>query len=408
MSELLCEEEEAVLPRLRRGAILAYYFAATLCGLYGALLLHERGHLTQDLWEEARLAAPLLLLIRLGMVVMGRFQRWALRAVGLLDAARLALAMLVASLLFALGWRTLPAAVYGFEFCLTTAFMLAFWFVPGATARLLRLSRLPRAKAEFVTCEFGRRVLNVIVALVGLVLSSPIWLIISIAIKLTSRGPIFYVQERVGLDLRRDRALPPDPRRKRDLGGRPFMMYKFRTMRVGAERATGAVWSGENDPRVTAVGRFLRHCRLDELPQLINVLKGDMNIVGPRPERPSIFADLRGKIPNYTLRQRARPGITGFAQVNLEYDASIDDVANKLKYDLAYLTQQSITADLYIMAKTVPVMLFRKWVLAPKRPAAVRPAAQRAVRALSGGDLERQAAAGGSDRAAALSEGTLQ
>jgi lipopolysaccharide/colanic/teichoic acid biosynthesis glycosyltransferase len=137
-------------------------------------------------------------------------------------------------------------------------------------------------------------------------------------------------------------------------------------MTADAESSTGAVWSGKNDPRVTRVGRLLRHCRLDELPQLINVLRGDMNVVGPRPERPSIFAELRTKIPDYPLRQRARPGITGYAQVNLEYDASIDDVTNKLKYDLEYLLQQGVAADLYIMAKTIPVMLFRDKVLAPK------------------------------------------
>ena len=140
-------------------------------------------------------------------------------------------------------------------------------------------------------------------------------------------------------------------------------MYKFRTMAVDAERETGAVWSTRDDPRVTPVGRFLRHSRLDELPQLLNVLKGDMNVVGPRPERATIFADLREKLPAYAARQRARPGITGYAQVNLEYDASVEDVAHKLEFDLSYVERQSFSVDLEIMAKTVPVMLFRDRML---------------------------------------------
>ena len=221
----------------------------------------------------------------------------------------------------------------------------------------------PRAKMAFALTERPRRVLNVAVALLGLLLSLPVWILIAVAIKLTSRGSVFYLQERVGLDLRATRPVTNDPRRKRDLGGRPFMMYKFRTMRVDAENGTGAVWCAKRDPRVTPIGGFLRHCRLDELPQLLNVIKGDMNIVGPRPERPTIFAELREKIPNYQLRQRVRPGITGHAQVHLEYDSSIEDVAEKVKYDLEYVSRQSVLADLLIMAKTLPVMLFREKVL---------------------------------------------
>ncbi len=217
--------------------------------------------------------------------------------------------------------------------------------------------------APSATDEGPRRVLNILVAVVALVLALPLFVLIAIAIKLTSRGSVFYTQERVGLDTRSTSPLARDPRRKRDVGGRPFMMYKFRTMRVDAERTTGAVWAKQRDPRVTPVGRVLRHCRLDELPQLMNVLKGDMNVVGPRPERPTIFAELRMKIPNYQVRQRVRPGITGHAQVNLEYDTDVESVAEKVRYDLEYLSQQSIAADLYIMAKTVPVMLFRDKVL---------------------------------------------
>ena len=205
-----------------------------------------------------------------------------------------------------------------------------------------------------------RRVLNVAVALLGLLLTFPLWVLIGIAIKLTSRGPIFYDQTRVGLDKRDTGIRTNDPRRKQDLGGRPFRIYKFRTMSVDAERGTGAVWATGNDGRVTRVGRILRQYRLDELPQLINVLKGDMNVVGPRPERPAIVANLREKIPNYQARQRVRPGITGHAQVNLQYDASIEDVQRKLGYDLEYITRQGFWADLKIMAETLPVMLFRR------------------------------------------------
>jgi lipopolysaccharide/colanic/teichoic acid biosynthesis glycosyltransferase len=217
------------------------------------------------------------------------------------------------------------------------------------------------AEAAAPLVESGaRRALNVLVALLGIVLTFPLWILIAAAIKLTSRGPIFYDQTRIGLDQRGTGIRSNDPRRKSDLGGRPFRIYKFRTMQMDAERGTGAVWAATNDGRATRLGRILRQYRLDELPQLINVLKGDMNVVGPRPERPSIVADLREEIPNYQVRQRVRPGITGHAQVNLQYDASLDDVKRKIGYDLEYITRQSFWADLKIMAQTIPVMLFRR------------------------------------------------
>jgi len=205
-----------------------------------------------------------------------------------------------------------------------------------------------------------RRVLNVTVALLLLLLTLPVWLLIALAIKLSSRGPVLYTQTRVGLDKRVSGIRPNDPRRRRDFGGRPFTIYKFRTMRVDAEENTGAIWASADDPRVTPVGRWLRQYRLDELPQLINVLRGDMNLVGPRPERPSIVDDLRQEIPQYQVRQRAMPGITGHAQVNLEYDSSVDDVRRKLAHDLEYLHRASAWEDFKIMVKTIPVMLFRR------------------------------------------------
>jgi lipopolysaccharide/colanic/teichoic acid biosynthesis glycosyltransferase len=208
--------------------------------------------------------------------------------------------------------------------------------------------------------EGPRRVLNVVVALLGIILTLPLWFLIAVAIRLTSRGPVIYTQTRVGLDKRTTGDRPDDPRRRRDIGGRPFKIYKFRTMTMDAERGTGPVWAARNDARVTGLGRWLRQFRLDELPQLINVLRGEMNVVGPRPERPAMVEDLRGKIPEYQVRQRVRPGITGHAQVNLEYDSSLDDVRQKVGYDLEYITRQGFWSDFWIMVRTIPVMLFRR------------------------------------------------
>lgn len=206
----------------------------------------------------------------------------------------------------------------------------------------------------------ARRALNVSVALLGLVVTLPLWVLIAIAIKLTSKGPILYTQTRVGIDTRGTGIQPGDPRRRSDLGGRPFRIYKFRTMTVDAESQSGAVWAQKNDARVTPIGRVLRDFRLDELPQLLNVLRGEMNVVGPRPERPAIFADLREQIPHYQARQRTPPGITGHAQINLEYDSSVDDVRRKVAYDLEYLDRAGFWEDFKIMARTIPVMLFRR------------------------------------------------
>lgn len=201
------------------------------------------------------------------------------------------------------------------------------------------------------------RAMNVAIALIALIALSPLFLLIALAVRLTSRGPIFYSQVRVGVDRRGGRT-SADERRVYDLGGRPFTMHKFRSMYVNAEADGRAVWASKADPRVTLVGRVLRRTRLDELPQLINVLRGDMNIVGPRPERPTLFADLRKDIPQYQLRQRVKPGITGWAQINQCYDACVDDVRRKVQYDLEYLRRQSFIEDVRIMTMTVPVMLF--------------------------------------------------
>jgi lipopolysaccharide/colanic/teichoic acid biosynthesis glycosyltransferase len=194
----------------------------------------------------------------------------------------------------------------------------------------------------------------------GLLLTAPLFLLIAIAIKLTSRGPVFYKQTRVGLDRRSNRVPTDADSRIRDLGGRPFTMYKFRTMVIAAESDSKEVWARRDDQRVTKIGRRLRVTRLDELPQLLNVLAGDMNIVGPRPERPTIFAELRDAIPDYHMRQRVMPGITGWAQVNQAYDTSVDDVRRKVQFDLEYLSTRSVAQDVRIMARTVPIMLFSR------------------------------------------------
>jgi lipopolysaccharide/colanic/teichoic acid biosynthesis glycosyltransferase len=283
------------------------------------------------------------------------------------------------------------------------------------------------------------RALNVAIAAVLLVFLAPVMLIIAVAVRLTSKGPIIYKQVRVGRDRRgyevltpasrrapndrrsaRDRTATPatraaglstrerarqanadrkvyeaavsqnrrgdserrgitpapelaagESRRRRianavhdrrtwNTCGETFTMFKFRTMRVDAEVGGVAVWAQKKDPRVTPIGGFLRKCRLDELPQIFNVLRGDMNIVGPRPERPTIIPNLVESISYYPIRQRTRPGITGLAQIRHSYDTSIDDVRAKVGYDLEYLRSRSVLKDLRIMVETPLVMFFKR------------------------------------------------
>ena len=206
----------------------------------------------------------------------------------------------------------------------------------------------------------ARRALNIVVAAIGLVIAAPLMLGIAVLVKLTSPGPILYRQVRVGMDRRNPRLPVGNHRRAIDYGGVPFTIYKFRTMAAAASRSDRQVWATPNDFRVTKLGRVMRKYRLDELPQLFNVLKGDMNIVGPRPEQPTIFATLRGQVDGYAQRQRVRPGITGWAQINHHYDASIDDVRRKVALDLEYIARQSFAEDLRIMLQTAPVLVFKK------------------------------------------------
>lgn len=209
------------------------------------------------------------------------------------------------------------------------------------------------------------RVVHFLLASGTLVLLSPLLLIVSVLIKLDSPGPVIFRQTRIGRDRRGDpKGNRPDGHREMNLGGRPFTIYKFRTMRVDAEEASGPVWAKKDDLRVTRLGRWLRATRVDEIPQLWNVVRGDMSIVGPRPERPAFVSTLNGTLEAYPLRHRVLPGITGWAQVNQGSDESLGDVAAKLRYDLDYVRRRSLFLDFEIMVRTLPIML--STVLGPR------------------------------------------
>lgn len=187
----------------------------------------------------------------------------------------------------------------------------------------------------------GKRVLDVTVSAIGIALAAPLCVLTAILIKLDSPGPIFFGQERVGQD------------------GETFTMLKFRTMRPDAE-AAGPQWAQQNDNRITRIGKFLRMTRIDEIPQMLNVLRGQMSFVGPRPERPVFVEQLQQQIPYYQLRHTVKPGLTGWAQVNYPYGASVEDAAEKLRYDLYYIKYISPLFDLNIILRTVGVILFSK------------------------------------------------
>ena len=184
-----------------------------------------------------------------------------------------------------------------------------------------------------------RRVLSMTIATVIAMLALPVIPFIILAVKLSSRGPILFSQQRVGRY------------------GKVFRLYKFRTMCADAERQSGAVWAQQNDPRITSVGKFLRKTRLDELPQLWNVLNGDMAFVGPRPERPEFVKWLSDSIPYYNLRHMVRPGLTGWAQVRYRYGASLEDTKQKLEYDLYYIKHISVLLDLLIIFETMKTVV---------------------------------------------------
>lgn len=208
-----------------------------------------------------------------------------------------------------------------------------------------------------------KTITDLIGATLIVLLSSPLLLLIAILVKLTSRGPVFIKQERVGENRRWEerRALRrADGRRSQKGYGRVFMLYKFRSMYIDAEKDSGPVWAGKNDLRITPLGHILRKTHLDELPQMINVLKGEMSIIGPRPERPMFVKTLHAEIKKYPNRLRVKPGITGLAQVKQHYDTSLRDVKRKVHYDLLYIKKMCLLMDLRIILGTVGVMLTGK------------------------------------------------
>lgn len=185
-----------------------------------------------------------------------------------------------------------------------------------------------------------KRMFDVFFTLVGITLTLPLFIIVPFIIKLDSRGPVLFKQKRVGE------------------GEKVFTVYKFRTMVDGAENASGPVWSQIGDGRITRTGRLLRKTRIDEIPQLLNVLRGDMSLVGPRPERPFFVESLIKQIPFYSERHCIKPGLTGWAQVRYEYGDSIEDAIEKLRYDLYYIKYQSISLDILILLDTLKVIIF--------------------------------------------------
>ena len=201
------------------------------------------------------------------------------------------------------------------------------WLIFSHGFRITNVSRL------------AKRVMDFSIALAGLFLALPILAVVSLLIKLDSPGPVLFRQKRVGES------------------DRIFTLLKFRTMRQDAENSTGAVWAQKNDPRVTRIGGFLRKSRIDEIPQLFNVLKGDMSLVGPRPERPEFMTELKGIIPYYSERHYVKPGVTGWAQVRYPYGASVADALEKLRYDMYYIKNWSLVFDLVIVFETIKVVL---------------------------------------------------
>ena len=203
------------------------------------------------------------------------------------------------------------------------------WFIFSSGFRINFLTRIVK------------RTLDVVSATLGLILVMPLFPIVIVLIRLDSPGPVLFRQVRVGQN------------------DRQFTLFKFRSMRQDAEQASGAVWAQQDDPRVTRLGHFLRKTRIDEIPQLFNVLFGDMSLVGPRPERPEFVATLKALIPYYSERHYVKPGVTGWAQVRYPYGASVDDAVEKLRFDMYYVKNISIIFDLRIMLRTISVVLFR-------------------------------------------------
>jgi lipopolysaccharide/colanic/teichoic acid biosynthesis glycosyltransferase len=268
-----------------------------------------------------------------------------------------------------LSGASLAAELWVREFVLSDlilAFYIAYAFaakIPSGIAERIEYH-------QFAFGKSSKRVIDIVGATVGLALLSPLFALVAIAIKLDSTGPVFFTQMRIGMNRRRSfnrrfRGESIDERRARDrrrknLYGRPFRVYKFRSMVDNAEKRSGPIWASKNDPRITRVGSFLRKTRLDELPQLLNVLKGEMSLVGPRPERLVFIESLSRDIADYPRRLDVKPGITGLAQVITGYDTSISSVRAKVKEDLRYINDWTLIQDLKILMKTVIVVITGK------------------------------------------------
>jgi exopolysaccharide biosynthesis polyprenyl glycosylphosphotransferase len=211
---------------------------------------------------------------------------------------------------------------------------------PEPSTLMLFGSALLSMVVSFVrrTYFLAKRAIDIVGATIGLILLSPLLILTAILIKLTSPGPVVYSQVRVGKD------------------GKHFNIYKFRTMRVDAEKHTGPVWASKNDNRITPIGAFLRKTRIDEIPQFVNVLHGDMSLVGPRPERPMFVEKLKTQISDYEKRLNVKPGITGMAQVLHRYDETLADVRKKIKYDILYMKNVCFWTDIRIILRTFGVV----------------------------------------------------
>jgi sugar transferase (PEP-CTERM system associated) len=188
---------------------------------------------------------------------------------------------------------------------------------------------------------FMKRSFDIVCSVIILALTLPLMLLAALAVKLEDRGPVFYSQERVGKD------------------GKTFFVHKFRSMRTDAEKGGKPQWAQQNDPRITRIGNFMRKTRIDELPQILNVFKGEMSFVGPRPERPYFVEQLIEVVPYYNVRHSVKPGITGWAQVRYGYGSSAEDALQKLQYDLYYVKNNSLFLDVLILIDTLKVVLFR-------------------------------------------------
>lgn len=259
--------------------------------------------------------------------------------------------------------------VFAQKFARRSEFALPWAARVGSGARRPPIERV-RHPFDLVGRLGWKRAIDIVLSMGGLVVSSPVMGLAALIVTTTSPGPVFYRQERIGINRRSRERRGGTPRsetdrRRRDRRvlvnfGRPFTIYKFRTMVVDAERGTPPMWAKERDPRITPVGRVLRKTRIDELPQFWNVLRGDMSIVGPRPERAYFIGRIEKELPEFQLRLRTKPGITGLAQVQLGYTNTDDGLRDKLHLDLEYIRRVSFWTDLKILCRTIFVVFTGK------------------------------------------------